>query len=345
MATPLKLWADDEARDNDAVTPTITDVLKDDSRIVMHLGDTYEFLQTLPDRLTKLIITSPPYNIGKVYETRVKINEYLETQRKVIRELVRVLSDQGSICWQVGNYVEDGEVFPLDIFYYNIFKDYGLKLRNRIIWRYSHGLHMSKRFSGRYETILWFTKGDDYIFNLDAVRVPSKYPGKRHHKGPNRGKPSGNPLGKNPEDIWEFVEQQWEEEIWEIPQVKAAHLEKTAHPAQYPIELVERCVLALTDEDDWVLDPYAGVGSSLIAALKRGCKAIGCDKESVYVDIAKDRIMKFYQGKLPMRPMDREPYQPQGKVSRVPAEWKNGAVAHVYGDDEVMEGNNGGTLF
>ncbi len=135
-----------------------------------------------------------------------------------------------------------------------------------------------------------------------------------------------------PEDIWDFVEQQWEEEIWEIPQVKAAHLEKTVHPAQYPIELVERCVLALTDENDWVLDPYAGVGSSLVAALKRGRKAVGCDKENTYVDIAKDRIMKFYQGKLPIRPMDREPYQPQGKVSRVPNEWKNGAVVHVYGD-------------
>lgn len=189
---------------------------------------------------------------------------------------------------------------------------------------------MSKRFSGRYETILWFTKSDNYIFNLDPVRVPSKYPGKRHYKGPNKGMPSGNPLGKNPSDLWEFVTQQWEEDIWEIPQVKAAHPEKTAHPAQYPIELVERCVLALTNAEDWVVDPYCGVGSSLIAALKHGRKAVGCDKESTYIDIAKSRINDFSQGKLPMRPMERELYKPQGKVSQVPDEWKSRDTAHIY---------------
>ncbi len=327
MTTPLQLWSDEEYQGD---IPTISDTLKDDSQIVLHLGDTYDFLQTLPDGLAKLIITSPPYNVGKEYEVRTEIYEYLQAQKKIIEELVRLLDREGSICWQVGNYVEDGEVFPLDIFYYNIFKDHGLKLRNRIIWRYNHGLHMSKRFSGRYETILWFTKGEHYTFNLDAVRVPSKYPGKRHYKGPNKGKPSGNPLGKNPSDIWDIVTQQWEEEIWDIPQVKAAHPEKTLHPAQYPIELVERFVLALTNEDDWVLDPYSGVGSSLIAALKQGRKAIGCDKEASYIDIAKKRIEDFHKGDLPIRPIDREPYKPQGKVSRVPDEWRNGAVEHVY---------------
>lgn len=327
MTIPLQLWSDEEYQDN---IPAISDTLKDGNQIVLHLGDTYDFLRTLPGGLAKLIITSPPYNVGKEYEVRTKIYEYLQTQKKVIGELVRLLDRAGSICWQVGNYVEDGEVFPLDIFYYNIFKDHGLKLRNRIIWRYNHGLHMSKRFSGRYETILWFTKGEHYTFNLDAVRVPSKYPGKRHYKGPNKGKPSGNPLGKNPSDIWDIVAQQWEEEIWDIPQVKAAHPEKTLHPAQYPIELVERFVLALTNENDWVLDPYSGVGSSLIAALKQGRKAIGCDKEASYIDIAKKRIEDFYKGGLPIRPIDKEPYKPQGKVSRVPDEWSNGTVEHVY---------------
>ncbi len=341
MATHLQLWSDEEFTSN---IPKIFDDITSDSRIVAHVGDTYEFLRTLPSEFTQLIITSPPYNVGKEYETRVKINEYLHIQKKVIRELIRVLDRRGNICWQVGNYVEDGEVFPLDIFYYSIFKDLGLRLRNRIIWRYNHGLHMSKRFSGRYETILWFTKSDNYTFNLDAVRVPSKYPGKRNHKGPNKGKPSGNPLGKNPSDIWEIVAEQWEEEVWEIPQVKAAHPEKTDHPAQYPIELVERCVLALTNENDWVLDPYCGVGSSLIAGLKHNRRVIGCDKESLYMDIAKDRIKAFYNGSLPMRPIERDLYEPQGKVSRVPDEWKTGNVKHVYDIDEIDEKEEG-TLF
>jgi len=118
------------------------------------LGDTLKTLKNFPDNKFDLIITSPPYNVGKEYETKTSIENYLEQQEEVIEELIRVTSEQGSICWQVGNYVDKGEIFPLDIFYYQIFKRHGLKLRNRIIWHFGHGLHASKRFSGRYETIL-----------------------------------------------------------------------------------------------------------------------------------------------------------------------------------------------
>ena len=234
---------------------------KSDSDIVLFNGEIKNLLAEIPDNSIQLIITSPPYNLGKDYENRVEIEHYLESQAEIIAELYRVLKDGGSLCWQVGNFVDDGEVYPLDILYYGIFKKLGLSLRNRIIWRFGHGLHASKRFSGRYETILWFTKGDKYLFNLDDVRIPSKYPGKRHFKGEKKGQLSGNPLGKNPSDVWEVVLQDWEQELWDIPNVKANHPEKMEHPCQYPIELVERCVLALTNEDDWVLDPFAGVGS------------------------------------------------------------------------------------
>lgn len=207
--------------------PQIADSFSNEHKMVLHLGDSYNFLKSIPDNTATLIITSPPYNIGKEYETRTNIKSYLKQQEPVIDELVRILRDEGSLCWQVGNFVEDSEVFPLDIFYYDIFKKKGLKLRNRIIWHFGHGLHASKRFSGRYETILWFTKSDEYMFYLDSVRIPAKYPGKRHFKGPNKGKPSGNPLGKNPSDIWEFVAEEWEKELWDIPNVKANHPEKT----------------------------------------------------------------------------------------------------------------------
>lgn len=304
--------------------PTIADNFAEEEQIVLHEGDTHNFLRTIPSDTVTLVITSPPYNIGKAYEKRLAIQQYLEGQGKVIDELVRVLHDGGSICWQVGNYVEDGEVFPLDIYYYDLFKKRGLKLRNRIIWYFGHGLHASRRFSGRYETILWFTKGDDYKFILDSVRVPSKYPGKRHFKGPNKGKPSSNPLGKNPSDIWEFVAQEWEDELWNIPNVKANHPEKTDHPCQFPIELVERCVLALTEEEDWILDPYCGVGSSLIAGTKHDRKVIGCDKEADYIEVARDRIEAFYRGELPIRPLGKAVHVPTGreKVAQVPDEWK-----------------------
>ncbi len=303
--------------------PKIVDLFSPEEEIILHLGDTLEFLQSIPNDVVQLVISSPPYNVGKEYETRTSIEDYLLLQEPVMTELVRILNPSGSLCWETGNYVHNSEVFPLDIFYYDIFKNRGLKLRNRIIWQFGHGLHASKRFSGRYETVLWFTKGDIYKFNLDAVRIPAKYPGKTYYKGPNIGKPSGNPLGKNPSDIWQFLADEWEREVWNIPNVKSNHPEKTIHPCQFPIELVERFVLALTDEGDWVLDPYCGVGSAMIGGLKNKRRVIGCDKEQTYIDIAKNRIVDLFSGTIKMRPLGKPVYTPTGreKVSQVPEEW------------------------
>lgn len=304
---------------------TIDNRLKKTSRLVLYCGDSKNYLKNIPDKSIALIITSPPYNVGKEYEVRTEINKYLKIQKSIIKELVRVLKQDGSICWEVGNYIEKGEIYPLDIYYYNIFKEFNLKLRNRIIWHFGHGLHASKRFSGRYETILWFTKSDKYYFNLDAVRIPAKYPGKKHYKGSKKGKPSGNPLGKNPSDVWVQLNKEWKDSFWEIPNVKANHPEKTIHPCQFPVELVERCVLALTNKNDWVLDPFVGVGSAIIAAIKNGRKAIGVDKERKYINEAKKRIRKLVKGELKLRPITKSIYKPTGKekVSQVPIEWLN----------------------
>lgn len=288
------------------------------------LGDSLKKLKKLEPEKFKLIITSPPYNVGKEYEAKQSIEKYLGGQDEIIDELIRVLHPNGSICWQVGNYIEKGEVFPLDYYYYSIFKSKGLKLRNRIVWHFGHGLHSSKRFSGRYETILWFTKNDGYTFNLDPVRIPSKYPSKRHFKGPKKGQYSSNPNGKNPSDIWEIVLNDWENEIWNIPNVKANHVEKTEHPCQYPIELVERCVLALTDRDDWVLDPFAGVGSTIIASLKNDRNAIGIEKLKKYRDIGVKRIKELKKGQLRFRPVDKPIYDhTKSKLSQIPSEFDN----------------------
>lgn len=255
-------------------------------------------LRQINDESIKLIVTSPPYNIGKEYERKLKLNLYIEQQAAVIRECVRTLSKNGSICWQVGNYVENGTIIPLDTVLYPIFKDLGLKMRNRIIWHFEHGLHCKKRFSGRYETIIWFTKTDDYTFNLDPVRVPQKYPGKKHFKGPRIGQYSANPLGKNPGDFWI------------IPNVKCNHVEKTIHPCQFPIELIERLVLSMTNEDDWVLDPFLGVGTSIIAAIRHGRRGTGAEIFARYIEIAYDRIQKEINGTLRTRPMNKPVYDP-----------------------------------
>ena len=299
-------------------------VFKQGFDVVLALNDTLEFLKDVPDNAATLVVTSPPYNIGKIYEKRVEFKKYLDWQKDVVKECVRILKPKGSICWEIGNYIENGEVFPLDVYFYNIFKDLGLKLRNRIIWRIGHGLHASLRFSGRYETILWFTKSDEYVFNLDSVRIPQKYPGKTAYNGPNKGKPTANPLGKNPSDVWDVLLQDWEEEIWDIPNVKSNHPEKTVHPAQFPIELVERLVLAFTNENDFVFDPFVGVGSSIVAAILHNRKAFGVDKEKLYTDIAYQKIVDALEGNLKKRPLGKRIHVPTGKekVAKIPDEWK-----------------------
>lgn len=266
--------------------------------VKMACQDNLHFMRPLPDGMMKLIVTSPPYNIGKRYERRSPLDAYIEAQAQVISECVRLLSDRGSLCWQVGNHVDDGEIVPLDIALYPFFRKHGLKLRNRIVWHFEHGLHCSRRFSGRYETILWFTKSNDYTFNLDPVRVPSKYPGKKHFKGPRVGQLSGNPLGKNPSDVWI------------IPNVKHNHVEKTIHPCQFPVELIERLVLSMTDEGDNVFDPYMGVGSSVIAALKNGRAGYGCDVSQEYVNVAWERVHLLRAGLLRTRSMGKPVYDP-----------------------------------
>lgn len=274
---------------------------------VLYHGDTLDLLRSIPDRQIQLVVTSPPYNLGKPYESRLDMDTYLAQQKAVISECVRVLNDQGSLCWQVGNHVKkDGEIVPLDIMLYPLFKDLGLKLRNRIVWHFGHGLHASRRFSGRYEVILWFTKSEEYVFNLDAVRIPQRYPSKKYFKGPKKGQLSGNPLGKNPSDVWE------------IPNVKANHVEKTIHPCQFPIELIERLVLALTCKGDWVLDPFMGVGSTAIAALIHQRKAVGAEIVAEYAEVARQRIGLAEAGQLRIRPMERPVYDPTGKNGSLP---------------------------
>jgi len=270
-------------------------------KAVLKCASNLDFMRTLETGSMRLVVTSPPYNIGKSYESkkRISIDEYVADQREVIGECLRLLDSRGSICWQVGNHItKQGEVIPLDVILYPVFRHFGLKLRNRIVWRFEHGLHCTSRLSGRYETILWFTKGDDYVFHLDPIRVPVKYPNKKHFKGPRKGELSSNPRGKNPGDVWD------------IPNVKANHVEKTDHPCQFPVELIERLVLALTDPGDSVLDPYVGTGTSVIASIKHGRNGFGADIEPKFIALAEERVAALNQGELKMRPMGRPIYDP-----------------------------------
>ncbi|MDO8438538.1 MAG: site-specific DNA-methyltransferase [Nitrosomonadaceae bacterium] len=271
----------------------------DEAEAVVFPGGCLDLLRQIPDKSAQLVVTSPPYNIGKAYERKLDMGTYIRQQAEVITECVRTLTNSGSICWQVGNYVNNGAIIPLDTLLYPIFHNLGLVMRNRIIWHFEHGLHCSRRYSGRYETIMWFTRDTkDFVFNLDPVRVPQKYPGKKHFKGPKAGQYSCNPLGKNPGDVWD------------IPNVKSNHVEKTEHPCQFPVELVERLVLSMTHEKDLVVDPFLGVGSSIAAAVRHGRRGAGAEIVSSYAGIARKRIEAAMSDSLPVRPMGKPKYDP-----------------------------------
>lgn len=289
-----------------------------DANAVVYAGDCLTLMKSMPDESVQLIVTSPPYNIGKPYEKKLSLKDYVTQQSIVIKECVRLLAPSGSLCWQVGNFVDKGQIIPLDIVLYPTFERLGLQLRNRIVWHFEHGLHCSKRFSGRYETVLWFSKTENYKFNLDPVRVPQKYPGKRHFKGPKTGELSGNPLGKNPGDVWI------------IPNVKSNHVEKTAHPCQFPVELIERFVLSLTDKNDLVFDPFLGSGTSVVAALRHGRRGVGAELAPDYVEIARERVHKQLTGYLATRPMHKPVFDPAfagGALTTNP--WKTPEVSSL----------------
>lgn len=269
------------------------------AHLALFAGDRLDMLGAMPSGAARLVVASPPYNVGKSYESSLSTDEYVAQQEATLVECVRVLADDGSLCWQVGNLVAGpARVVPIDCLLWPVFEKLGLKLRNRVVWTFGHGEHCRRRLSPRYETLLWFTKSDDYVFDVDPIRVPQKYPGKKSFRGPRAGQFACNPLGKNPGDVWI------------IPNVKANHVEKTVHPCQFPVELVERFVLAATRPDDLVVDPYLGVGTTACAAVMHGRRAAGAELVERYAAIARTRIRLAARGALRTRPMDRPVYVP-----------------------------------
>lgn len=244
----------------------------------IHLGDCIDLLRSLPTGCVDLVVSSPPYNLGKAYESKRALEIYVEEQRGVLQECSRILKRTGSIFWQVGSFAEKGMLIPLDIRFFPILESCGLIPRNRIAWARQHGLHASKKFSCRYETILWFTKSDDYIFDLDAIRVPQKYQNKKFHRGDKRGELSCNPDGKNPGDIWLFRN------------VKHNHEEQTAHPCQFPEDMIGRIVLSTTAEGHVVFDPYMGTGTVAVVARDHGRHFIGAELDPSYHSVALRRL-------------------------------------------------------
>ncbi len=276
--------------------------------------DCLDVLREMESESVDLIITSPPYCMGKAYEDPDNdIDTFKNIHLRIINEIYRVVKKGGNVCWQVGYHVHDGVVVPLDYIIYDLFNGYSINnewpliLRNRIIWTFGHGLNSKKRFSGRHEVVLWFSKGNNECFNLDDVRIPQKYPGKKSYKGANKGEYTCNPLGKNPSDVWD------------IPNVKAKHVEKTIHPCQYPVALPMRLIKALTKPGEIVFDPFAGVGTTGVAAIICGRDFIGSEICKNYYDIGLIRLNEANSGNAAYR--KDEPVKspnPNSSVARMP---------------------------
>jgi adenine-specific DNA-methyltransferase len=246
----------------------------------IHNGDCLELLQKTPTNAVDVVVSSPPYNIGKSYEKRANLAEYLALQEEVLKECHRILKPTGSIFWQVGVYVDDhGGHVPLDIKFFDILDRFGMSMRNRIVWLRPHGLHATKRFSCRYETMLWFVKNpDNYKFILDPIKVPQKYQNKKAWKGENKGQLTCDPIGKNPGDVWAFRN------------VKHNHEEQTIHPCQFPEDMIERIVLSTTEPDDVVFDPYMGTGTVAVVAKRFRRRYLGAEIDPKYHQTAILRI-------------------------------------------------------
>lgn len=289
------------------------------ARASIFRGDCKALLSQVPNDCLDIVVTSPPYCMGMEYEKSTSVQEFLEAHEEILPEIVRVVRPGGSICWQIGYHVVDKVAYPLDYAVYSILQRFSsVFLRNRIIWTFAHGLHGSSRFSGRHETVLWFTKGRDYSFNLDAVRVPQKYPGKRHYKGPSKGEFSCNPLGKNPGDVWE------------IPNVKGNHVEKAGHPCQFPVALVQRLVRGLCPVDGLVFDPFMGSASTGVAALVEGRRFLGAELDKRYFRIAEKRLVETSRGNALFRPIEKPIFvpDPRSEVARKPKHFADFDLEH-----------------
>lgn len=258
-------------------------------------ADTFTTLSAMPAECVDLIITSPPYFLDKEYEDDKTFNDYLKKQTAIIKECYRVLKKNGSIYWNVAQTVHEDEILPLGAIFYNIFKSKEVRfyMKNWIIWHFEGGINCKNRLSGRYENLLWFVKDKyNYKFNLDEIRIPSKWQ--------LLGDKRCNPMGKNPTDFWTFDLTEEEKEyffldtenaVYEINRISNNNKkEKTHHPCQFPEKLVERVIKAATNQGDVVLDIFNGSGTTSKIANDLGRLWIGIDRDKNYCKIAKMRV-------------------------------------------------------
>jgi DNA modification methylase len=232
-------------------------------------GDCLEVLEQIPANSMDLVVADPPYNLGKDYGNNhdlIGFEEYLHFSRKWLRLAHEKLKPNGTI------YVCMGVRF-VSYLYHILDQEIGMYFNSWITWHYTQGIGKTKGFSPRHDDILMFTKSEKFKFNLDNVRIPQKYFRERN-----------NMAGANPGDVWQFSH------------VHYSNPERENHPTQKPEGLIERMILASSDENDSVLDPFLGSGTTarVCQQLNRNC--IGIELNPVFVEMAENRLGKSFDG-------------------------------------------------
>lgn len=255
---------------------------------VIYNMDCAKGLSRLNGQLLSSTITSPPYNIGKEYEHVLPISEYVSWISHISDRIYDLTCNNGSYLLNIGylSIPDKGRAIPIS---YLLWDKTRFFLNQEIVWHYGAGVSAKKYLSPRNEKILWYVKDkDDYTFNLDAIRDPDvKYPNQK-----KRGKLRCNTIGKNPSDVWDIAKV--------TSGTNRSSAERTAHPAQFPEDLIKRLVLGFTNEDDLILDPFIGSGTVGAVAVDLGRRFIGFEVNPVYCEIAKRRIKQKVQNKLSM---------------------------------------------
>lgn len=233
------------------------------------LGDCLVELKSIASNSADLVIADPPYNVGKDYgnnSDRQGFDEYIKFTKGWLSECSRILKDDGTIYVFVG--------FRYISYLYQILeKDFGLNFINWISWHYTQGVGKTKGFSPRHDDILMFSKTADYKFNLDAIRIPQKFYRKVN-----------NMRGANPGDVWE------------VSHIHYCQKGRQAHPTQKPEALIERMVLASSDEGDLVVDPFSGSGTTLRVCQQLKRNAIGIEQNEEYVKQTIERLDSPFEG-------------------------------------------------
>lgn len=246
--------------------------------VLIYQVDSLVELARVPASAFDLVITSPPYNIGKSYEDVRPTEEYVQWCSKWLAMLPRIITQRGAFWLNVG-YLSDERARCLPISYL-LWDKVPLYLHQEVVWHYGAGVACKNYLSPRNEKFLWYLKNkDDYVFNLDDIRDPNvKYPNQKKD-----GKLRCNPNGKNPSDVWD------------IPKVTSGEnrssKERTDHPAQFPEAVIERIIKGSSNPGEVVFDPFGGSGTTAAVALKTGRKAVLFEISASYCNLARERIM------------------------------------------------------